>query len=122
MRTPLKILLSVLTILVFISVGTFIFMYRGPSTDGVRLNVDENSDGLWDDFESRVNATFKTHPNIKLGAKQMGKALQIILTDPSNAREKDVALSKSMSCLVASGMNDGLSIQDAAELVGQVRD
>jgi hypothetical protein len=97
-------------------------MYRGPSTDGVRLNVDENSDGLWDDFESRVNATFKTHPNIKLGAKQMGKALQIILTDPSNAREKDVALSKSMSCLVASGMNDGLSIQDAAELVGQVRD
>ena len=121
-RPSLKSTLLVLSILLIAGYGLFILKYNSSGSQESLGNIDENSDGIWDDVEHSIEANFKKLPTAKKGAVQMGKALQVILNDPSNSREKDKALSKSMSCLVASGLQDGLTIQESAELISKVRD
>lgn len=108
------------SIIIILLIAIYIYSYRGGEGD---LNaIDANSNGVWDDYEKALEVRFRSIPNAKNAAIQMGKSLQIILADPSEAMEKDKAFSKAMSCLVAAGMYDGLLVQEAAELVGQVRD
>lgn len=121
-RPSLKSTLLVLSILLIAGYGLFILKYSGSGSQRDLGNIDENSDGIWDDVEHSIESNFKELPTAKKGALQMGKALQVILSDPSNSRERDKALSRSMSCLVASGLQDGLTIQESAELIGKVRD
>ncbi|MNL67943.1 hypothetical protein D3C87_1925930 [compost metagenome] len=52
----------------------------------------------------------------------MAKVLQEIVVDPSQARVQEVALSKTMSCMVAVGLNKGMNIEKAASLGAEVRD
>lgn len=107
----------ILLIFVF-GVSVFHFLPKGKSEF---FAIDNNSNGIWDDYEKILNEKYKNTPNIKNAAFQTGKILQDLL-DPSDIMKKDKAFAKAMSCLVAAGLHDGLSLLESTDLINQVRD
>lgn len=114
------------TILFFLALVTllsvvFLYFYSSFGKSDM-ATADKNNNGIWDDYEFEIMEKYKDNPNIENAALQVGKALQIILSDLSNVAQKDKTFSKAMSCLVGAGLHDGLSIADATGQIEQVRD
>lgn len=105
-------------VIILLGFAAYIFAFRGEADIAA---LDENGNGIWDDYENVVAEKYENLPNVKKAALQTGKSLQALLS-PSDIMEKDKVFAKAMSCLVFSGLQDGLSLSQATGLIEEMRD
>ncbi len=72
-----------------------------PGEDGTEtlLGIDSNDNGVRDDVERWIYAKYQnSHPIVRQIALQAGRAAQMIIEEPKNAREKRIYLKSALDC------------------------
>lgn len=72
--------------------------------------------------EAKLKFRFGENQSLFRAALQMKSAIDAVIENPNDAKILDKEISKSMSCLIATGIDQGLAADSAISLIGEVRD
>lgn len=100
------------------------FLFGIKTSPAPLLITDANQNGIWDDVEFSLNKEYKAWPHLQPASLEMGKIVQKILENPNadDILEQDRIFARIISCVIASGMRDGLSLDESSEHVSKIRD